>query len=548
MDVKTTFLNGELKEEVYVSQPEGFVDPDHPTHVYRLKKALYGLKQAPRAWYDTLSRFLLDNKFSKGIPVDHTQFRSMVGSLMYLTSSRPDLIFAVCMSARYQASPTKKHLEALKWIFRYLRGTINWGLWYPKDTVMALTAYADADHAVSWSSKKQKSTAISTTEAEYIAIFRCCAQILWMREQVEKDVIELYFVTMDYQLADIFTKALPRERFEFLLLRLGMKSITLETLKRLQEGEKEQKETGFTTYAVRITWLIADIEDKYHGPSFGLRMACAAMKPCKGDSSEFYLITGKILKFLADELVILEDPLSSTRTLSLMKNLEDAYTIGDQFINDKSTEDELGKLNIEAEVVCMVTVPIYQSSSSVPLLSTPEPHNSELAARCQKTLEKKLSDLEKKNKNLDNTTQNLGSRVFTLELRDLPHKIDETVHESVKEAVHVALQALLRDCFRELLEANMKEILHQRMFKSGTYKSLPEHVALYEALEASMEREQRDELFAERAKSHKRRRNDQDPPPPPPDSDPSKKRRHTSDASGYPQALQIISPYYLEDD
>nr|GFC68621.1 retrovirus-related Pol polyprotein from transposon TNT 1-94 [Tanacetum cinerariifolium] len=66
MDVKTAFLNGELKEEVYVSQPEGYVDPDHPTHVYRLKKALYGLKQAPRAWYDTLSRFLLDNKFSKG--------------------------------------------------------------------------------------------------------------------------------------------------------------------------------------------------------------------------------------------------------------------------------------------------------------------------------------------------------------------------------------------------------------------------------------------------------------------------------------------------
>ncbi|GJV89716.1 retrovirus-related pol polyprotein from transposon TNT 1-94 [Tanacetum coccineum] len=73
MDIKTTFLNGELKEEVYVSQPEGFVDPDHPTHVYSLKKALYGLKQAPRAWYDTLSRFLLDNKFSKGV-VDPTLF------------------------------------------------------------------------------------------------------------------------------------------------------------------------------------------------------------------------------------------------------------------------------------------------------------------------------------------------------------------------------------------------------------------------------------------------------------------------------------------
>ncbi|GJX74817.1 hypothetical protein Tco_0313412 [Tanacetum coccineum] len=210
------------------------------------------------------------------------------------------------------------------------------------------------------------------------------------------------------------------------------------------------------------------------------------------------------------------------------KNLEDAYTIGDQFINDKSTEDELEKLNIEAEVVSMVNVLIYQASSLVPPLSTP------LAARVA-TLEKKLSDLEKKNKNLDNTTQNLGSRVFTLELRDLPHKIDETVHESVKEVVHVALQALLRDCFRELPEADMKEILHQRMFKSGTYKSLPEHVALYEALKASMERAQRDEFLAEKDKSRKRQRDDQDPPPPPLDSDPSKKKRHTSDASGSSQ-------------
>ncbi|GKC65380.1 hypothetical protein Tco_1097978 [Tanacetum coccineum] len=90
---------------------------------------------------------------------------------------------------------------------------------------------------------------------------------------------------------------------------------------------------------------------------------------------------------------------------------------------------------------------------------------------------------------------NLGSKVFTLELRDLPYKIDEVVHESVKEAVHVALQAPLRDRFRELPEADMKEILHQRMFETGTYKSLPEHVALYEALEASMEWENIDEFL-----------------------------------------------------
>nr|GEZ75341.1 copia protein [Tanacetum cinerariifolium] len=178
MDVKTTFLNSELKKKVYVSQPEGFVDPDHPTHVYRLKKVLYGLKQAPRAWYDTLSRFLLDNKFSKGA-VDPTLFTRKIGKHVLLV--------------QIYASPTKKHLKALKRVFWYLRGTINWGLWYPKDTAMALTAYADVDHAgcqdtrrstsgsaqflrdklVSWSSKKQRSTTISTTEAEYIAMSGC---------------------------------------------------------------------------------------------------------------------------------------------------------------------------------------------------------------------------------------------------------------------------------------------------------------------------------------------------------------------------------------
>nr|GEV06121.1 hypothetical protein [Tanacetum cinerariifolium] len=139
MDVKTTFLNGELKEGVYVSQPEGFVDPNHSTHVYRLKNALYGLKQDPRAWMDScdhvdtpmVDRLKLD-KDPLGIPVDQNQSRSMVSSLMYLTANRPDLVFAVCMCA-------------------------------------------------SWSSKKQKSTAISTIEAEYIAISGFYAQILWMR-------------------------------------------------------------------------------------------------------------------------------------------------------------------------------------------------------------------------------------------------------------------------------------------------------------------------------------------------------------------------------
>ncbi|GKD25405.1 copia protein [Tanacetum coccineum] len=270
MDVKIAFLNDELKEEVYVSQLEGFIDPDHLTHVYRLKKALYGLKQALRAWMDScdpvdtpmLDRLKLDED-PLGIPVDQTQFRSMVGSLMYLTASKPDLVFFVCMCARYQASPTKKHLEALKRVFWYLRGTINWGLWYPKDIAMALTAYADEDHAGCQDTRRSTSGSAQFLGDKLIlwmisqltnygfvfnkiplycdnrsAIALCCNNVQhsrskhidirhhFIREQVEKGVVELYFVTTNYQLGDIFTKALPKERFKSLLPRLGMKSMT----------------------------------------------------------------------------------------------------------------------------------------------------------------------------------------------------------------------------------------------------------------------------------------------------------------------------------
>ncbi|GJR14420.1 uncharacterized mitochondrial protein-like protein [Tanacetum coccineum] len=115
---------------------------------------------------------------TQGKAVDPTHYRRMVGTLMYLTASRPDLTFVVCMCARYQAKPTEKHLHVVKRIFKYLRGTVNRGLWYPKDSSIALTAYANADHA------GQKSVAISSTEAEYIAFLGCCAQVLWMRSQL----------------------------------------------------------------------------------------------------------------------------------------------------------------------------------------------------------------------------------------------------------------------------------------------------------------------------------------------------------------------------
>nr|GFA05801.1 hypothetical protein [Tanacetum cinerariifolium] len=279
-------------EEVYVNQPDDFVDPYHPEKVYHIKKALYGLKQAPRAWYDKLSNFLVSKGFSKGsidptlfitkhkgdillvqiyvvdiifgiqiyqsprgifinqakyaqeilikhgmtscdsigtpmatkhldadlsgTPVDQTKYQSTVGALMYLTASRPDIVHATCYCARYQAKPTEKHLTAVKQIFRYLKDTIHMGLWYPKDI--------GGEKLVIWSSKKQDCTSMSSAEAEYHFI----------KEKVEKGFVELFFVGAEYQLAELFTKALPEERFKYLVRQLGMRCLTPEELEALE--------------------------------------------------------------------------------------------------------------------------------------------------------------------------------------------------------------------------------------------------------------------------------------------------------------------------
>nr|GFA78031.1 retrovirus-related Pol polyprotein from transposon TNT 1-94 [Tanacetum cinerariifolium] len=203
IDVKTAFLYCPLKEEVYVNQPDGFVDPCHPDQVYRLKKALYGLKQAPRAWYDELSKFLLSKGFTKDS--DH------VG----------------CLDSR---KSTSGRIQLL-----------------------------GGDKLVSWSSKKQDCTSMSSAEAEYVSLSACCTQVLWMRtqltdygfhfdkipmycdskaaiaiscnpvqhsrtkhidvryhfikEKIKIGIVELFFVRTEYQLADLFNKALPVERF-----------------------------------------------------------------------------------------------------------------------------------------------------------------------------------------------------------------------------------------------------------------------------------------------------------------------------------------------
>nr|GEX39786.1 retrovirus-related Pol polyprotein from transposon TNT 1-94 [Tanacetum cinerariifolium] len=196
----------------------------------------------------------------EGKIVDLLHYRGMIGTILYLTASRHDLQFAICMYVRNQARPTEKHLRAVKMIFRYLRGTINQGLWYPKDSSISLTVFADVDHAgfqdthrstsgsmqflgdrlVSWSSKRKKSAVISSMEAGYIVLSKHIdIRFHFIKEHVENGVNELYFVNTKYQLANVFTKVLGRERIEFLINKLGMRSFTPETLKQLADEVEE---------------------------------------------------------------------------------------------------------------------------------------------------------------------------------------------------------------------------------------------------------------------------------------------------------------------
>ncbi|GKC42178.1 putative ribonuclease H-like domain-containing protein [Tanacetum coccineum] len=240
MDVKSAFLYGTTEEEVYVTQPLGFKDPDYPDKVYKVVKALYGLHQAPRACSmgevtfvlglqvqqkedgifisqdkyvaETLKKFNYTDVKSASTLVDLEKplvkngdaddvdvhlYKSMIGSLMYLIASRPDIMFAVCACARFQVTLNTSHLLAIKRIFRYLKGKPTLALWYSRDSPFELVAYIDSDYPkatqgrkstaggcqflgnrlISWQCKKQTMAATFTTEAEYVVAASCCGQV-----------------------------------------------------------------------------------------------------------------------------------------------------------------------------------------------------------------------------------------------------------------------------------------------------------------------------------------------------------------------------------
>ncbi|GJR75161.1 retrovirus-related pol polyprotein from transposon TNT 1-94 [Tanacetum coccineum] len=223
-DVKTAFLNVKLKKVVYVSQPGGFVNPDSPHHLYRLKKALYGLKQAPRACDPVDTPMMERTKLYEGllgIPIDQTQYRNMAMAL----TAYADADHAGCQDTRRSTSGSAQLLSDKLAQILWMRSQLS-------DYVFAynhIPLYCDTKSAIALCCNNVQHSRSKHIDTRHHLI----------REQVEKGVVELYFVRIEYQLADIFTKALPRERFEFILTWLGMKSMKPETLKRLQDDKDE---------------------------------------------------------------------------------------------------------------------------------------------------------------------------------------------------------------------------------------------------------------------------------------------------------------------
>nr|GEV14360.1 copia protein [Tanacetum cinerariifolium] len=233
MDVKTAFLNGPLKEEVYVAQPDGFVDPDHPHKVYHLRKALYGLKQAPRAWYVELSKFLTSKGFTKGT-IDPTLFMIRYEEDILLVQIYVDDIIFGSTNPKYtkcfeKLMHSRFEMSLMGEMKLFLGLQIHQspsGIFINQDKYTLEILHKHGMDKVQSIGTPQSAITISCNPVQHSRTKHIHTRYHFIEEQVENGIIELYFLRTEYQLADMFTKALPEDRFKYLVRRIGMRCLT----------------------------------------------------------------------------------------------------------------------------------------------------------------------------------------------------------------------------------------------------------------------------------------------------------------------------------
>nr|GEU31978.1 copia protein [Tanacetum cinerariifolium] len=704
MDVRTTFLNGELKEEVYASQPEGFVDPDHPTHVYRLKKALYRLKQAPRAWYDNLSRFLLDNNFSKGV-VDPTLFTQKIDTMVDVNINAPtgqapamappvrtDDQISPCIRwvpigksncyldlEKSQSNPIYKiAVDLLKHInfFRAFTASSTipsiyiqqfWDTvlydksagcyrcqldeqWIWEEFTQSIhTFIKDKQNLTRHTSGKKKATLIVIPSIQLTKLIihhlqrrhkfhprpdsplylpneeSVLGYLKFSAKGTKREVfgmpIPSSLITADIQEASYYHEYLANvaKHRRYLAVKQGVIWTLLHrsplslpgspgkkrTLKSMAESVAEDAHAKEPHVAAEDTDLQKALEEsmksmydvlrgplppvvirepesgkyqplpevsrkgkakvtkeqvahdllslqkpkkKSHADQYIFQRCSSTPTGSSGHDESSYAELGKSDSEEESRKVVLGadgggqdegqagsnpkeqsegldqtlEPVSSSRTLSSLQHLSKDISFGDLFFSDKPPEADNDKATAETKVESMVSVTIKEDMSLIPpmtsliidLTSIPESPK-----RIDK-LEHIMANLIQENKGLEERLDKHRARLYTLNQLDIPHQVSKAVSEVVTKAVDWALQAPLRNRFRDLLEADMKEILHQRMWETESYKSHKDYMQLYEALEKSMNHDHSQELAQDLAEARKKKKKSRESPKTPPGSPP----------------------------
>nr|GEV40594.1 hypothetical protein [Tanacetum cinerariifolium] len=608
IDVKSAFLNGELKEEVCDSQSEGFINPDHPTHIYHLKKALYGLKQAPGAWYNTLSRFLLDNKFSKGLQVSQSHEGIFINQSKYAqeilikygmdTSVPVDTLMVdrlkldedplgipidqtrflepVLRYLKFDAKGTKREVFGMPIPGSLITADIQGASYYQEYLVKAAkhqrymadetgsgpdspalkptktakkskptAPKADPRPPVSKpaaskqhepkpvsaktqgkkrklvtdisdkpsSARKSKSGLEPRADDKEADVQRALEESLKSIYDVPRGPLPLVVIrepesekhqplletpnkksTADQYIfqrrTSIPTGSFGHNESSSLYVELGLTD---------SEDESDEDVTG-TDAGIQGEGQAGpdpDAQDEGHAGSNPDEQAEGQAGPDPGDVKASQPLPSPVVHAGLDlEHMDLDVADVSTQPppedLVSLQHLTKDLSFGDLFFSDKPSEADNDKATVEIEAKSM--------------------RISEL--------EHIMANLIQDNKQLEQRLDSHGACLYTLKQLDIPHQVSKAVDEVVTDAVDWAMQAPLWNRFRDLPKANMKEILHQRMWETDSYKTHEDHMPLYEALEKSMNHDHSEELAKDLAEARKKKKKRRDSPKMPPESPP----------------------------